>query len=253
VKSPYTIGHSKGVAALVAAAGDTYGLSKEECKQAEHAALVHDLGQLGVSNTIWDKPAALNPIELERVRLHPYLTERMLASSPRLAPLGAIAVQHHERLDGSGYPRRLTGGEITPAGRLPAVADGYHARLEPRPHRPEMAAEDVASILQEDVRAGRLDGDAVTAVLEVAGHQVGKRRSWPGGLTSREIEVLRLLARGLSNKQIATRLTISVKTAGSHVDHIYTKIGVSNRAMASLFAAKHGLISMEKADLLTVE
>jgi DNA-binding CsgD family transcriptional regulator len=208
---------------------------------------------LGVSNTIWDKQGALNPVELERVRLHPYLSERMLASSPGLAPLGAIVVQHHERLDGSGYPRGLTGGDITPAGRLLAVADGYHARMEPRPHRPEMAAAQAASALQDEVRAGRLDADAVAAVLGVAGHRVGKRRSWPGGLTSREIEILRLLARGLSNKEIAGRLTISAKTAGSHVEHIYTKIGVSNRAMASLYAAKHGLITIGGEDFPTTE
>jgi HD-GYP domain-containing protein (c-di-GMP phosphodiesterase class II) len=253
VKSPYTIGHSKGVAALVEAAAAGYGLSENESTQARRAALLHDLGQLGVSNTIWDKQGALNPVELERVRLHPYLSERMLASSPGLAPLGAIVVQHHERLDGSGYPRGLTGGDITPAGRLLAVADGYHARMEPRPHRPEMAAAQAASALQDEVRAGRLDADAVAAVLGVAGHRVGKRRSWPGGLTSREIEILRLLARGLSNKEIAGRLTISAKTAGSHVEHIYTKIGVSNRAMASLYAAKHGLITIGGEDFPTTE
>ena len=80
------------------------------------AGLVHDLGRLGVSNAIWDKPGPLTAAELERVRLHPYLTERMLASSPALAPLGAIAVQHHERLDGSGYPR----GCPAPRSRRPA-------------------------------------------------------------------------------------------------------------------------------------
>ncbi|MGP0031811.1 MAG: HD domain-containing phosphohydrolase [Acidimicrobiales bacterium] len=227
VKSPYTIGHSKGVAALVAAAAPGYGLSELESTHARRAAPLHDLGHLGVSNTIWDKQGALNPVELERVRLHPYLSERMLASSPGLAPLGAIVVQHHERLDGSGYPRGLTGGDITPGGRLLAVVDGYHARMEPRPHRAELAAAQAASALQDEVRAGCLDADAVAAVLRVVGHRAGKRRSWPGGLTSREIEVLRLLARGLSNEQIATRLTISAKTAGSHVEHIYTKIGVS--------------------------
>ena len=78
--------------------------------------MVHDLGRLGVSNAIWDKRGPLTPAELERVRLHPYLTERMLASSAALAPLGAIAVQHHERLDGSGYPRGLAGEALTRPG-----------------------------------------------------------------------------------------------------------------------------------------
>jgi DNA-binding NarL/FixJ family response regulator len=92
------------------------------------------------------------------------------------------------------------------------------------------------------VEAGRLDRDAVDAVLRAAGHRVGRRISGPAGLTAREVEVLQLLARGLSNKQIAARLVIAPKTAGNHVEHIYTKIGASNRAEASLFAMRHGLL-----------
>jgi DNA-binding CsgD family transcriptional regulator len=207
------------------------------------AALVHDLGRLGVPNTIWDKQGELTQAETERVRLHPYLTERMLASSPALAPLALTAVQHHERLDGSGYPRGLTGDSLTPAGRVLAAADMYHGRVEPRPHRPARSADEAASELREEVRAGRLDGEAVDAVLQAAGHRVTRRRDWPAGLTTREVEVLRLLARGLSNKQIAERLVISRKTASNHIEHIYTKIGVTNRALASLFAAKHRLIA----------
>ena len=107
LKSPYTLGHSRGVAELAEAAARNYGLSAEECNRLRRAGLVHDLGRLGVSNAIWDKPDELTPAEFERVRLHPYLTERILASSPTLAPLGALAVEHHERLDGSGYPRGL--------------------------------------------------------------------------------------------------------------------------------------------------
>ena len=136
LKSPWTIGHSRGVAELAFDAARHAGLSPADATLVRRAGLVHDLGRLGVSNTIWDKPGALTAAEVERVRLHPYLTERMLASSSALAPLGAIAVQHHERLDGSGYPRGLTGEAITPAGRVLAAADAYHAMTEPRPHRP---------------------------------------------------------------------------------------------------------------------
>jgi DNA-binding CsgD family transcriptional regulator len=166
----------------------------------------------------------------------------MLAFSPVLAPLGAIAVQHHERLDGSGYPRGLSGGMITPAGRLLAAADVYQAQTEARPHRPARAPDEAADELLAEVRTGRLDGDAVDAVLRAAGHRVRRRREGPMRLTAREIEVLGLLACGLSNKEIAQRLVISRKTAGTHVEHIYAKTGASNRAQASLFAAKHGLL-----------
>jgi DNA-binding CsgD family transcriptional regulator len=159
--------------------------------------------------------------------------------------LRAVAGQHHERLDGSGYPRGLTGADITPAGRLLAAADSYHARLEPRPHRPAQSAEQAANELRDDVRAGRIDADAAQAVLAAAGHETGKRREWPAGLTAREVDTLRLLAQGMSNKQIAAALVISPKTANTHVEHIYAKLGVNTRALASLFAAKHGLITVD--------
>jgi DNA-binding CsgD family transcriptional regulator len=178
--------------------------------------------------------------------MHAYLTERMLASSAALAPLAAVAIQHHERLDGSGYPRGLTGAEMTPSGRLLAAADSYHARLEPRPHRPAQPPAQAASELRADVRAGLIDGDAAEAILGAAGHRAAKRREWPAGLTSREVDILRLLSRGLSNKQIAATLFISPKTANTHVEHIYAKLGVTNRALASLFAAKHGLIAVDE-------
>jgi HD-GYP domain-containing protein (c-di-GMP phosphodiesterase class II) len=244
LKSPWTIGHSRGVAELAHAAAEGYGLSQADGRQLRRAALVHDLGRLGVSNAIWDKRGALTPAELERVRLHPYLTERMLASSEALAPLGAIAVQHHERLDGSGYPRGLSGGAITPAGRILAAADAYHAMTEARPHRDALAPGEAAAELRLGVRRALFDGDAVEAVLGAAGHPARRRREWPGGLTRREVEVLQLLVRGLSNKEIAERLVISRKTASSHVEHIYAKLGVSNRAQASLVAVKHGVTAV---------
>ena len=176
------------------------------------------------------------------MRIHPYLTERMLAFSPALARLGEIAVQHHERLDGSGYPRGLSGDQIGTTAQLLAAADVYQALCEPRPHRPGHAVRDAARELRREVTAGRLDGEAVDSVLHAAGHRVGRRREWPAALTTREVEVLRLLARGMSNNQIAGQLVISPKTAGSHVEHIYRKIGASNRAQASVIAMRHGLM-----------
>jgi HD-GYP domain-containing protein (c-di-GMP phosphodiesterase class II) len=243
LKSPWTIGHSRGVADLAAEAARLYGLPQDDASTIWRAGLVHDFGRLGVSNAIWDRRGDLSQAEMERVRLHPYLSERMLSFAPELAPLAAVAVQHHERLDGSGYPRRVSGSAITPAGRILAAADAYHAMTEPRPHREALTPQEAASGLRAEVAAGRLDAEAVDAVLRAAGHRVGRRREWPAGLTPREVEVLRLLARGLSNKEIAQRLVISPKTAGNHVEHIYAKLGVSNRAQASLFAVNRGLMA----------
>jgi HD-GYP domain-containing protein (c-di-GMP phosphodiesterase class II) len=242
LKSPYTLGHSRSVADLAEIGARSLGLPDGDAIVARRAGLVHDLGRLGVSNAVWDREGELSPAEMERVRLHPYLTERMLASSPSLAPLGAIAAQHHERMDGSGYPRGVSGRELSPAARVLGAADMYHARLEPRPHRTTRTPDEAASDLKAEVRAGRLDGDAVAAVLEAAGHRSKRRREGPAGLTAREIEVLRLVARGLSNKEIARQLVIAPATARNHIEHIYAKIGVANRAQASLFATRRGLM-----------
>jgi len=243
LKSPFTIGHARGVAELAEGAARAFGLSETEAMDIRRSALLHDIGRLGVSNAVWDKRGALTHSELERVRLHPYLTDRMLAFSPVLAPYGAIAVQHHERLDGSGYPHGLSGTAISPAGRILGAADAYHAMTELRPHRQARPPDEAAVELRRDVTAGRLDGDAVDAVLRAAGHQVQRRREWPAELTTREVEVLRLVARGFSNREIAEQLVISRKTAGNHVEHIYLKIGATNRARAALFAMRHGLMT----------
>jgi HD-GYP domain-containing protein (c-di-GMP phosphodiesterase class II) len=252
LKSPYLLGHSRAVADLAAEAAVQLGLPEREVQTLRRAGLVHDFGRLGVSNAIWDKRGPLGVGEWERVRTHPYLTERMLHGSTALAPLGAIAVQHCERLDGSGYPRGLTGNAVSRPARILGAADAYQAMREPRPHRPQRTADEAAAHLRADVRAGRFDAEAADAVLGAAGHRIPRRRDGPAGLTAREVEVLRLLAQGLSNKEIAARLVISPKTAGNHIEHIYAKIDASSRATASLFAVQHGLLPEEEFSASTV-
>jgi HD-GYP domain-containing protein (c-di-GMP phosphodiesterase class II) len=251
LKSPYMLGHSRAVADLAAAAAEELGLPEEDVRTLRHAGLVHDFGRLGVSNAIWDKRGPLGAGEWERVRTHPYLTERMLHGSEALAPLGAIAVQQRERLDGSGYPRGLSGNAISRLARILGAADAYQAMREQRPHRAQLSADEAAAQLRADVESGCLDAAAADAVLTAAGHRVPRRREGPAGLTSREVEVLKLLAQGLSNKEIAARLVISPKTAGNHIEHIYTKIDASSRATASLFAVQNGLLPEEEFVTLT--
>ncbi len=246
LKSPYTLGHAAAVADLVRAGAQELSMPDGDARTAYRAAIVHDLGRLGISNSIWDKRGPLGPGEWERIRFHPYITERMLGQSAALAPLGRIAVQHRERLDGSGYPRRLSGAAIDRSALLLGAADAYQAMREPRPHREAREPAQAARELRREVGAGRIDAQAADAVLAAAGHRVPRRREGPAGLTRREIEVLRLLARGLSNKRIAQQLVISPKTVANHVEHIYAKIDATNRAGASLFAVQRGLIPEEQ-------
>ncbi len=242
LKSPFLAGHSRGVANLGAEAARVAGLSAAEGTTIRRAGLIHDLGRLGVSTSIWEKPGPLTDIERERGQLHPYLTDKMLMRVPALASSREIAARHHERLDGSGYPRGLSAPSLTPSDRILAAVDVYHAMTEPRPYRPALAADRAAQSLQQEVRAGRLDGDAVNAVLRAAGHRAPARREGPAGLTVREVEVLALVARGLANKEIARRLGVTPKTVSNHVEHIYTKLGVGSRAAATLYATQHGLV-----------
>jgi HD-GYP domain-containing protein (c-di-GMP phosphodiesterase class II) len=246
LKSPYFLGHARAVSELAAEAGARLGLAEPDVAGLRRAGLVHGLGRLGVSNAILDKRGPLGAGEWERVQLQPYLTDRMLRQSKALAPIARIAVQLRERLDGSGYPRGLSGAGISREGRALAAADAYQALREPRPHRPERSAGQAAAELRDGVRAGRYDADAVEAVLGAAGHRVPRRREGLAGLTPREVQVLGLLARGLSNKEIAARLVISPKTVANHAEHIYAKIDASTRAGAGLFAMRHGLLPEEE-------
>jgi DNA-binding CsgD family transcriptional regulator len=239
LKSPYTVGHSQGVAALAGRAAEQAGI---ETQLVRWSGLVHDVGRVAVPSPIWEKCGPLTTDEWERVRLHPYHGERVLARSPGLNRLAAVASRHHERCDGSGYHRGLDRGTLPPAARLLAVADACHAMGEDRPHRPALAPEQIATELRAAARAGHLDGELVECVLTAAGHQPRRRREHVGGLTARELEVLRLIARGRSTKQVAADLVITPKTADSHIQHIYSKLGVSTRAAATVFAMHHGLL-----------
>ncbi|MEX0629142.1 MAG: HD domain-containing phosphohydrolase [Chloroflexota bacterium] len=243
LKSRFTHGHSAAVAQLAAGAGRTLGLGEVEVTALRRAGWLHDLGRLSVPDGIWEKRGRLTPVEWERVRLHPYHTERILARSDALAPLAALAGMHHERQDGSGYYRQASGAAIPMSARILAVADAYQAMTQERAHRPALSADAAAAEVDAACLRGGLDREAAGAVLEVGGQRLRSRRAAPSGLSEREVEVLRLVAQGLSNRDIASRLFISPRTAESHVQHIYTKIGLSTRAGAAMFAMRHDLIA----------
>ncbi len=243
---PEFVGHSSGVAATSVAAAQVLSFSPADTSTVYRAALVHDLGRAAVSVRIWGKKRRLTLDDWERIRLHAYHTERILAQSPFLSALVPAAGFHHERGDGTGYHRGVGASSLQPAARLLAAADAYHAMTEPRPHRSALSRETAADALAEEARAGRLDPEGVAAVLEGGGHRPPSV-PWPAGLTEREIQVVRHLARGLQTKQIAWALEISPKTVDFHIQSAYRKMGVSTRAGATLFAMQHGLITWENS------
>lgn len=245
LKCPFTLGHSRATARLAADAAVAVGLDADAVALTRRAGHVHDLGRIGVSNQVWSKPGALTAADVERVQLHPYLTVRILRRVAGLEDVARLAGNHHENVDGSGYPQGLPGSALTMPDRLLAAAVSYQSAVEPRPYRDPLEPDAAAQRLHERVRAGALDRGAADAVLHAAGHRRPLSNSRPDRLTAREVEVLCLLARGASNKQIAEQLVISEKTARNHVERCYTKIGVSNRIGASMYALRHGLVAPE--------
>ena len=242
LRSRARTGHSRAVASLAARAAELCGLPEGDVVNLRRAALVHDVGMHGVPASILEKRGPLTSTEAERMRMHSYYTERTLARPAALARIGAVASLANERLDGSGYHRGLSGSAIPVTGRILAAACALQAMTEPRAYRPARTMKAAASELRNDVRAGRLAADAVDAVLAAAGQQRPKRAAGPAGLTPREIEVLTLIARGASNKQVGAALGIAPKTAGTHIERIYVKIGASTRSTAALFAMQNGLL-----------
>jgi HD-GYP domain-containing protein (c-di-GMP phosphodiesterase class II) len=243
LKCPFTLGHSRAVAELASRGATAMDMDTGAVTAVRRAGHLHDLGRIGISNQIWSKPGPLTASEFERVRLHPYLTVRILSRVGGLDGVAQIAGNHHECLDGSGYPRGLPGSALSRADRLLAAAVAYQSACEPRPYRKELSADAAARRLHERVRDGQLDPVAVDAVLHAVGRRTERPSLRPDGLTPREVEVLCLVARGASNRDIAAALVISEKTARNHVERTYAKIGASNRIGASMYALKHGLIS----------
>ncbi len=243
LRSPYTLGHSVGVATLAEQTARELGLSESEAVAARRAGLFHDLGRTGVPVAVWNKKRPWTTEERQRAQGHPALTELVLARSSALGHLGMLAGLHHERLDGSGY-RGALASFLPVAARILAAADLYRTKIEQRPHRRALRPEAAAALVRRLAQAGQLDAEVVKALLVAAGHPAPRRvPELPGGLSDRELEVLRHIARGLSNRQMAETLFISPKTVGHHVQHIYEKIGVSTRVGATLFALQHGLVT----------
>jgi HD-GYP domain-containing protein (c-di-GMP phosphodiesterase class II) len=242
IKSPFFVGHSRRVAEIAHGAARRLHLSDAEATDIRRAALLHDIGRASVPNSILDKPRALTPGERERVRMHAYYTERVLERAPAFASCATVAGAHHERLDGSGYPRGSGSADLAIGARILAVADALQALSEARPYRPAYLGDRTASILRQEARTGRLDGEVVETVLAVASGERPMRVRATGALSERELEVVRLLAGGHANKEISRRLAISENTVRHHLESVYAKLDARTRTGAVMQALGRGLL-----------
>ena len=245
LKSPYMGDHSRRCARLATDAARRLGATDEEVAVVRRAALLHELGTTAIPNSILDKPGQLTRAEFDRVERHPMLTEQMLRRTPAFGALNPVACGHHEKADGSGYHKRLLVDATDRAARVLAAVDVYVGLTTERADRPAFSEELAAAELLRLMAAGVLERDCTEAVLAAAGHAqpgASARAQRPGGLTHRELEVLRLAARGLTTRTIAERLFISPKTADHHIQNAYAKIGVSTRAAAALWAIQNDVV-----------
>ncbi len=248
IQSGWLLMHTRRVAELAVDAARQLDMGPDAQRALRQAALLHDIGRVGISTHVWDHPGPLGHSDLDRVRLHGAFTSQILRRAPALASrdgLATLACAAHERLDGNGYARGLDADALTPLHRVLAAADVVAALAEARAHRPAHDNAGIERIVGEEVLTGRLDRDACRAVLAVLGARLAPaapRASAPAGLSERECEVLAQLSRGGTNKEIARALGISPKTVGHQVQSIYRKAGVHTRAGATLFAMEQGLL-----------
>lgn len=249
MRMPMTLGHSREVATLAEAAGRRMALPAADLRALRWAGYTHDIGELAVPVAVWLKPGRLGARDADTARLHPYYSERaLLTLGAEGQAIAGLVLCHHERVDGSGYHRGVRGPDLSPAARVLAAAEAFQTAREERPHRPALSAAAAASKLRRDVREGGLDADATEAVLAAAGQASrAGRASRLAGVTTREIEVLQLIAAGLTAKEAGRKLGISPKTADNHIQSLYSKIGVTTRAGAALYALEHGLVRQESS------
>ena len=250
LKSFYSAGHSRRVGDLAERMAGRMHLPGAEVATIRRAALMHDLGLVAVPSFTLHKPhEQLTAVEWERLRLHPYHAERIVSHVPVLAPVVPLVAAHHERLDGRGYYRGLSGSQIPLGARIIAVADRFDELSHDTPDQPALDSEGALNRMSDEV-GHALCPDAFEALaqeLRVDGPATLTRRKrhpqeWPAGLTDREVEILRLLAKGLRQREVAEQLFVSEHTVRHHLEHIYNKVGVSTRVAATLFAVEHDLL-----------
>ncbi len=226
------------------------GLPDDAVSTVRRAGFMHDIGLVTVPSFTLEKPrTSLTEVEWERLRLHPYHAERILSRVAALQPVVPLVAAHHERPDGRGYYRGLIGSQIPLGARIIGVADSFDELTHNAADRAALEPPAALARLRSEAGSG-LCADALDALgreLSSAGGAAAstgkaRRQRWPAGLSDREVEIMRLLARGLSRRQVAETLFLSEHTVRHHLEHIYGKLGVSTRVAVALFAIEHDLL-----------
>jgi len=251
LKSFYTAGHSRRVGDLAEGMARRMRLPPGEVATIRRAGLMHDVGLVTVPSFALNKPhEKLTPVEWESIRLHPYHGERILSRVQVLEPVVPLVAAHHERMDGTGYYRSLLKAQIPLGARVIGVADRFDDLTHEAPDHPALEPEEALARIREEAGAGfcpdcvealvgHVRGDGSAAPARKRSHP----REWPAGLTDREVEILRLLTKGLNRRAMADQLFLSEHTVRHHLEHIYNKLGVSTRVAATLFAVEHDLLN----------
>jgi HD-GYP domain-containing protein (c-di-GMP phosphodiesterase class II) len=244
VKTRETWHHSRTVAEVAVGMGICLGLETSELCELRCAGLVHDVGKVAVPVSILEKGEHRSNSEWETYRLHPYYTQRILERVGALQELAQAAAAHHEWMNGQGYHRQLCGEQIPFHGRILAVANTYARLIQQQGEK-----KDPAEVLRKmrSLVGSQFDRRCYDALVTsvTAGDSLGQfllRSRKVDVLTEREIEVLCLLAQGRNTPQIARALDISRKTVEHHLSHIYSKIGVTCRTAAVVYAVQQGLV-----------
>ncbi|VVE33847.1 phosphohydrolase [Pandoraea horticolens] len=246
LKLPWLAGFSRRTADLASRTAQCLALDTDTQAQLHAAALLHGIGRAALPNRLWETDGKLSADQWEKVRLVPYWSARAAKQIDGLRLTAELASYAYERLDGSGYFRGVAGPALSTPQRILAAAVAFEALLADRPWRRAHSFDEAAGVLSREAGDGKFDAEVVAAIVATAqGQTLRPRAAAPGTgslLSPREIDVLRQISTGLSNKEAARALALSPSTVRTHVESIFRKLDCSTRAAATLKALTAGLL-----------
>jgi len=257
------LGHSEKVRDLGVALAKAAGLTTKEVEMIESACLLHDIGKLGIPESLLNKSGSLSTREYEEFKKHPVIGAEILSAVTSLEEVTTIVRHHHERFNGGGYPDDLSGDKIPLGARILAIADTFSSLVSKRSYRSAKDPFEALEILK--AKAGTHFDPYLVSVFEkivrqrysfgLELNQHEEASSQPGleagemGLTEREAEILAYIAEGMSNREIAAALYLSEKTVKTHVTHILKKLNLPDRTKAAIYAIQKELVKHVKVSI----